>query len=457
MLAKPAFEDFKSGVFRRGVVSAIFILFFFTANFAAYAEETVKIKILAVNPSATKNLKTTVVQYLPEEVTPDDILDKEGVQIKYDSEKRTYVLTKEVELAPNETQTIEVRVRNVWVIAPETIEEVKTQLKQSSEALKRTKFAATGKLLYEKASDALAQIEENQTKSLGIMQRMNLYRINMKQLEDLKQNTLSLEAMRKLEEEKKTGVRQVKFVVSAENPSSEDKKLQVRSELPPDIKESDVIDKGEFDLIFDEKKSTYILQRQDTLGPNEVRKYDITIRDVWYIPQPELDFLKAEVEKLVLLFVKSPYEEFSAKQKAIILKAIQAIEALQAEVTLSNSIDDRIRAHVLNDQREKSAKRKIKELQDLLSEVSLKPNEPDSPRVIENLIRKIVDMKNKMIVAMGLNANKPFIWWIFLGIILFLAFITIVFYGTWLKKLQEPKGGSSLKKTEKKPEPGSQS
>ncbi len=457
MRTKVGFKNMKRSLFCCGMVLAAWFLAFFINSPSGYAEETIKIKILAVNPSATKSLKTTVAQYLPQEVTPDDVLDKEGLEIKYDTEKRTYAILKEVELAPNETQTIEVRVRNVWVISPEQIEEVKTQLKQSAEALKRTKFAATGKLLYEKATEALAQIEEDQTKSLGIMQRMNLYRMNVRQLDDLRQNALSLEAMRKMEEEKKSGVRQVKFVVSAENPASTEKKLQVRSELPSDIKESDIIDKGEFDLIFDEKKSSYLLQREDTLGPNEVKKYEITIRDIWYIPQSELDFLKNELEKLVPLFVKSPYEEFSIKQKAIVLKAIQAIEALQAEVTSSNSIDDRIRAHVLNDQRFKSAKRKIKELQDLLSEVALKPNEPDRPRPLDNLIHKIIDVKNKVLVAMGLNPNKSFMWWVLLGIVLFLALITVVFYGTWLKKLQDTKTGASSKKTQNKPQSESRS
>lgn len=421
-------------------------LILFSFSLSGYsADDSIKIKILAVNPSSKYGLQTKVSQYLPPEVGPDDVIDKEGLEIKYDAEKKSYLVLKEVDLKPGETQTIELRVRNVWVISPEQIEEVKSQLKQSSDALAKTKFAPTGKMLFERASESITRIEESQLKSLGIMQKIDLYRMNIKMLEDLKQNALSLEAMRKLEGEKKSGIREVTFAINAENPSSEQKKLTVKGELPRDIKAEDVLDKGSFELVYNDKTSRFSLEQVDTLGPKEVKKYDVRIRDIWYIPQSELDFLTSEIEKLVPLFNKSPYEDFAAKQKDLVLKAIQAIVALQAEVESSSNFDDRIRAHVLNEQREKSAKRKIKELQDLLSEVSLKPVEDEGKGTFQQMIRKLIDIKNKVLAAFGNQPKKTIIWWFFLGIVLFLAVVTIIFYGTWLKKLQNNKWTSPAK------------
>ncbi len=462
MRMEPASKNSFFPIFRHASLGVAFCLMSFILCQTGFSEETIKIKILAVNPSGTKPLKTTVSQYLPPEIGPDDVLDKEGLEIVYDAEKRAYLMKKEVDLKPQETQTIELRVKNVWVITPEQIEEVKTQLKQSSDALAKTRFATTGKLLFDKANESLAQIEESQTKSLGIMQRINLYRVNIKQLEDLKQNALSLEAMRKLEEEKKSGVRQVKFVLSAENPSSEQKKLRVQGDLPRDIKAEDILDKGDFSLIFDDKKSAFSLEREDTLDPKETRKYTIIIRDIWYIPQSELDFLKSEIEKLVPLFLQSPYEDFAAKQKESVMKSLTGIAALQAEVASSPGLDDRIRAHVLNEQRQKSAKRKIKELQDLLSEVTLRSGEGDQDSQFQKMIAKLVEIKNRVLMALGKQPKKAILWWFFLGIILFLAVLTIIFYGTWLKKLQDNKWVPPAKsKTgsapEKKPDAGAQS
>ena len=84
MLAQSAFKNLKGKVFRGGFVFAVFLLFVLVTNCTVYAEETVKIKILAVNPSSTKSLKTTVAQYLPQEVTPDDVLDKDGLSFFVD-------------------------------------------------------------------------------------------------------------------------------------------------------------------------------------------------------------------------------------------------------------------------------------------------------------------------------------------------------------------------------------
>ena len=165
--------------------------------------------------------------------------------------------------------------------------------------------------------------------------------------------------------------------------------------------------------------------------------------------------MKSEIEKLTPLFIKSPFEDFALKQKEFVMKALLAIETLQAEVSSSGVIDDRIRAHVLNEQREKSAKRKIKELQDLLSEVSLKPSDGKQVGQFEQTMRKIIDFKNKVLVALGQQPKKTIFWWFFLGIVLFLAVVTIIFYSTWLKKLQENKWvqpGKSGEKSESKPE-----
>ncbi len=402
---------------------------------ALSAEDSVKIKILAVNPSSTQELKTTVAQYLPQEVTPDDILDKENLEIIYDSERKAYLVKKEVELEPQETKTIEIRVRNVWTISSEQLDEIRSQLRQNLSSLKQTKYDATGQLLYEKAEETLSQIEENQTKPLGVMQKIDMFRMHVKQLDDLKQNALSLDAMRRIENESKAGIRQVKFKINAENPADEERALQVRSLLPRDIGEKDVLDRGGFTIVFDEDQKVYALQMTDTLAPKEIRQYQVMLRDVWYIPQSEIDQLKNESQKIVKLFAKSPYLSFATKTSESIIQSLDSITALQTEIGPDGELEDRMRAYVLNQQRDKFAKRKFKELQDMLSEVEIIPYVEERP-IIERLIKKIFDTKNKVKVAMGRQPEKTIYWWFFLGVVLFLAVVTVIFYGVWLKRLQ---------------------
>ena len=160
------------------------------------AESDIKFKMLAVNPSNTQPLKTVISQPLPQEIDPNnDILDKAGLQVRFDSENNIYLLFGEVELKPRETKTFEVRVRDVWQVTPEAIEATKKDLEEQINGLKGTKFYDTAKLLYEKAQEGIDRIVEEQGRPMGVKQHIELYRAHVQQLEDIKSNGLSLSAI----------------------------------------------------------------------------------------------------------------------------------------------------------------------------------------------------------------------------------------------------------------------
>jgi len=83
-----------------------------------------------------------------------------------------------------------------------------------------------------KAQGGIDRILEEQSKPVGMKQHIELYRAHVQQLQEIKSNAMSLAAMRKLEEEKKTGIPLARFLIAAENPSSEPKTMTVRSLLP---------------------------------------------------------------------------------------------------------------------------------------------------------------------------------------------------------------------------------
>ena len=115
----------------------------------AASQDTISIKILAVNPSGSKNLKTTISQYLPSEINPDDIVDIAGMTFTYDTEKQAYKASIEVDLKPQETQTFEIKVKNVWIASPDEIEDLRKQLNQGLANLKGTDYEGTAKLLHQ--------------------------------------------------------------------------------------------------------------------------------------------------------------------------------------------------------------------------------------------------------------------------------------------------------------------
>ena len=69
-------------------------------------EDLVKINILALNPSASKKLKTTVVHFLPPELKPEDVVDSAGMEIKYDKVKKANFLTKSLGITFSKTSLL---------------------------------------------------------------------------------------------------------------------------------------------------------------------------------------------------------------------------------------------------------------------------------------------------------------------------------------------------------------
>lgn len=431
--------------------------FFLTVYGYLYAATDVKFKVLVVNPSESKNTKTVISQALPPEIDPNqDLIDKAGLDVKFDADKKIYLLTKEVELKPKETRVFEVRVRDVWVITPDQIEDTKKNLEAQIVALNGTKHYETAKLLFEKAQEGLDRILEEQSKPLGVKQHIELYRAHVQQLRDIKASALSLDAMRRLEEETKKGVNEAKFVIEAENPASEPKTITVRSLLPKEIAPEDVLDKQDFGILYDQLQKTYALEKKDQFAAREKKKYIITVKDIWRISDEDISFLKDQTEKLVSMFKDSPYAEYTKDQGKMILDLLSEIAQLQTEVSSSLSLEERMRAYVLNTQKLELVKAKIHNVQQLLPEITVDKDEAKLSDKLKLLIKKLAETKELVMVAMGLKPDTPATWWLILGIIAFLAVLTTIFYFTWIKKLQDNKWGkkvAEVKKDNAVPEP----
>lgn len=420
----------------------IFILGILGASFPApsYAESDVKFKVLAVNPSESQPLKTVITQVLPPEIDPaTDIIDKAGLEVRFDTGNKVYMLTGEVELKPRETKTFEVRIRDVWRITPDEAETTKKNLEDQINALKSTKYYDTAKLLYEKAQEGIDRILEEQSRSTGMKQHIELYRAHVKQLRDIQANALSLGEMRKLEEEKKSGVVEARFLIVAENPSAEPKMMTVRSGLPKEVAAEDIIEKQDFNLLYDEVKTAYALEKQDQFAANETKKYIITIRDVWRVPDQEIKFVQEQTDKLLVLFKDSPFTKYAEEQGRMISDILSEISKVQTELESSLALEDRMRAFVLNSQQMNIAKSKLRNLQQLVSEVSLKKDDSVIIEKLKQFVKKLAETKDVVLMAMGFKPDAPVTWWVIIGILAFLGMVVTVFYFVWLKQLSKNK------------------
>jgi len=417
----------------------------FTASAEAQEKrDSVTIKILAVNPTEAP-LNTVVTHRLPPEVLPEHIIDKGNMEIRYDSTLVSYYATTSVNLAPRETRTLNLKVKNVWVLNPEYIEKVQSQLRQTVASLKGTRYEDTAQKLYEKTAEQIDRIIAEQQKEKNIQRQIELYRSHMKQLQQIEQGVLSLAALRKLANSSETGVRTVKFIVRAKNPASEQRNMSVRAMLPKEITSFDIINKFDFRLLFDEDEARFVVEKEDIFEPTEEKKYEIILRDVWYITKEELDFLRDQASKILERFKNSTYESYAQQTVESIIQTLDEVWVLQQEVESSENIEDRIRVFVVNHQKVEIVKKKIKELQDLLLEIPVKRNtEIDQIKQAINELSKMFD-----ILSLGFTPDLSTTWWLILGIIGFLFVFATTFYITWIVELGRSKFGKMKEKKKK--------
>ncbi len=432
----------------------ILALIFFTSlqgMLTAGANDQVKLKILAVNPSADAVLKTEVRYFLPKEVRPEHVLDAADMELKYDKEKGSYYAVKTVQLAPKETQEYIIMVKNIWFVDSDEIEKVRSQAQKSAEVLKNTKYGQSAQLLTDKVNERLSQIEEEQAKDMGMKKRIDLFHSHTEQLKDMENEVLSISALRQIHSEEGEEVRTAKFTITAENPSSEVRDMNVRSILPKAVKASDVLDAKGFTVLYDHDYGSYILEKLDKFQGKESKKYEIEIKDIWYIPDSELKFLKEQTEKGVGHFKGTEFENYAKEIANSIFGSLDSIMALQDEVAASESLQDRIRAFVLNQQRFELAKKKFKELQDLMLEI---PMERKS-NLIDQVKQSIKDVVKLLdVLTVGFKPDLSTTWWIILGVIAFIGIFATSFYVIWMQKLSSvPWGKKSEKKSNKKSAP----
>ncbi len=78
-----------------------------------YGEAVMKITVH--NPSATRSIKTDVRRELPPELNVDDVIESNGLEVRFDPKvKLTYLFKYDLVMEPEETITYVVRIRDKW-------------------------------------------------------------------------------------------------------------------------------------------------------------------------------------------------------------------------------------------------------------------------------------------------------------------------------------------------------
>ncbi len=89
------------------------------------------------------------------------------------------------------------------------------------------------------------------------------------------------------------------------------KDTPVKYYLPKELDPQDIVDPGGLVLDYDINKAAYYLHGNVSLGSKETKTIKVKVKDVWRIPQEEIDILKAQIKENVDLLDRTDYADAS--------------------------------------------------------------------------------------------------------------------------------------------------
>jgi hypothetical protein len=130
--------------------------------------------------------------------------------------------------------------------------------------------------------------------------------------------------------------------LKTQNASNDPQETPIVHYLPSELSKEDVLDGGGLQLRYDEKRSALFLYGEVALAPQEAKTYRVVVRDIWKVPQADLDFLKKQTKSRVEYLEGT--DDYAAGQAlgAHIEKELAGIEGAQSE---EMEIPQRIEAH----------------------------------------------------------------------------------------------------------------
>ncbi len=158
----------------------------------------IKFTIEAENSSENESAENVeITRYLPEGVTPDQINDLKGFEMKYDREKSLYFLTNTVNLKPLEVKKFEILIsQDSLIISDMKLDELQTT-ETFTPKLAGTGYEKEGAYLSLEIKKLIDEIKNTQKNSVTAEDKIAAYTANLRRLDTIKEN---LEKLRRLVE-----------------------------------------------------------------------------------------------------------------------------------------------------------------------------------------------------------------------------------------------------------------
>ncbi|MBL8014447.1 MAG: hypothetical protein JNN05_11430 [Candidatus Omnitrophica bacterium] len=142
-------------------------------------EKVVLMIIEAENPATESKRMIEEKYYLPLEVKPEYVVNREDFDIKFDEEKGKPYLYKEEEFESGQKKRYEIGIRDVWHVDEKDIQYLNERAVYAKDFLKESRFEKTAQYLFERCDGKLKEITESQKVPRQILEHISAYRNNV--------------------------------------------------------------------------------------------------------------------------------------------------------------------------------------------------------------------------------------------------------------------------------------
>lgn len=424
MSSKHQIAEFKRGQKRQFlspsasflVVSALISIF--TSPLILAAPDAQAATSLVMNLKASNETEdvqsSPLIQYLPSELSKEDVLDAAGLQLRYDEKRAAFFLQGDISLQPKETKKFRVLVRDVWQIPQSDLDFLKKQAKSRVDFLEGTDDQAAGQGLYDRIMKDIAAIEADQAQEVTIPQRIEMHRIAAEKIAQIQsQVTVMSDFVKQARWLREAGDSNetVKLQIQIKNPLDEAMDAQkVSRYLPRGVSPEDVLDAQGFEIKFDPERQLYFLYKEVDLKPSENITATVVFKNSWKIPVQKLENLIVTAQDFQKRLMGTQYEETGGKIVAELERLTTQIKELQAK---AENPADMIANFSINLTRFTAVEDGVNKLKELVEEV-----EHPVPQTLPYYIKPA-------------TPDVSTTWKIIYGFIGFLTVIGLMFYALW--------------------------
>jgi hypothetical protein len=142
-----------------------------------------------------QSVQMPIKYYLPPEVIPEYIVDKQGFNLKYDHARGSFYLRKQEKFDPNETKRFAIEIRNIWQIQESVINRYFAEAAELNKRFADTEVAETAEELVRIIKDDLESIVSTQEEATSVKERISAYHSNQKKLAVVKDNIEKLKSL----------------------------------------------------------------------------------------------------------------------------------------------------------------------------------------------------------------------------------------------------------------------